>query len=111
MRSFRQPELGGQPNTVRKRNPAVFCLREAAGKFFSYSHRSGVLERQSPACELLRAVERFGRRRRPPVEVTLDPQAAIHAQAGIALLADRRRAWPPQGERSEESRGGTGWGG
>src|SRR3546814_2422228 len=62
MRSFRQPELGGQPNTVRKRNPAVFCLREAAGKFFSYSHRSGVLESQSPACELLRAVERFGRR-------------------------------------------------
>src|SRR3546814_19592086 len=52
MRSFRQPELGGQPNTVRKRNPAVFCLREAAGKFFSYSHRSGRSEerRVGTAC-------------------------------------------------------------
>src|SRR3546814_19688088 len=90
MRSFRQPELGGQPNTVRKRNPAVFCLREAAGKFFSYSHRSGVLESQSPACELLRAVERFGRRRRPTVEVTLAPQAAIADHDGLERLADRR---------------------
>src|SRR3546814_1478995 len=49
MRSFRQPELGGQPNTVRKRNPAVFCLREAAGKFFSYSHRSGVRSEEQPS--------------------------------------------------------------
>src|SRR3546814_4255461 len=62
-------------------------------KFFSYSHRSGVLESQSPACELLRAVERFGRRRRPTVEVTLDPQAAIADHDGIARLADRRGRW------------------
>src|SRR3546814_10776151 len=62
-------------------------------KFFSYSHRSGGLESQSPACELVRAVERFGRRRRPTVEVTLDPQAAIADHDGIARLADRRGRW------------------
>src|SRR3546814_13950826 len=45
------------------------------------------------SCELLRAVERFGRRRRPTVEVTLDPQAAIADHDGIARLADRRGRW------------------
>src|SRR3546814_3567493 len=80
-------------NGTFARPASSMAARRAAGKFFSYSHRSGVLESQSPACELLRAVERFGRRRRPTVEVTLDPQAAIADHDGIARLADRRGRW------------------
>src|SRR3546814_4430479 len=93
-------------NGTFARPASSMAARRAAGKFFSYSHRSGVLESQSPACELLRAVERFGRRRRPTVEVTLDPQAAIADHDGIARLADRRGRWAARVEaaarRSEE---------
>src|SRR3546814_3891485 len=66
--------------------------------FFFFSSRrrhtrcalvTGVQTCALPIC----AVERFGRRRRPTVEVTLDPQAAIADHDGIARLADRRGRW------------------
>src|SRR3546814_19715818 len=40
MRSFRQPELGGQPNTVRKRNPAVRSEARRLGKEWVSTCRS-----------------------------------------------------------------------